>query len=74
MLHAIDLSLTSLETDYVDIYYLHHNDASTPLDETVVAEGKSLYWGFSNYRGWQIAEMVRLCDELGVPRPNIAQP
>ena len=80
LLHAIDLSLASLETDYVDIYYLHHNDTSTPLDETVaamgdiVAEGKARYWGFSNYRGWQIAEMVRLCDELGAPRPIIAQP
>ena len=80
LLHAIDLSLERLGTDYVDIYYLHHNDPSTPLDETVavmgdvIAEGKARYWGFSNYRGWQIAEMVRLCDELGTPHPVIAQP
>ena len=80
LMYAIDCSLERLDTDYVDIYYLHHDDKSTPLDETVVAmgdivaEGKARYWGFSNYRGWQIAEMVRLCDELGVVRPIIAQP
>ena len=80
LLNAIDYSLERLDTDYVDLYYLHHNDPATPLDETVavmgdiVAEGKARYWGFSNYRGWQVAEMVRLCDEFGAPRPVIAQP
>ena len=80
MPRAIEASLRRLGTDYVDIYYLHHNDPTTPLEETVaaigdvVADGKALHWGFSNYRGWQIGELVRLADELGVPRPIVAQP
>ena len=80
LLRAIDASLERLDTDYVDIYYLHHDDPETPLAETVaamgdvIADGKALYWGLSNYRGWQVSELVRLSDELGVPRPVIAQP
>lgn len=80
MLEAIDHSLGRLRTDYVDIYYMHHVDWDTPLEESVaamgeiLASGKAHYWGFSNHRAWQIGELVRLCDELGVPRPVIAQP
>jgi aryl-alcohol dehydrogenase (NADP+) len=80
MLHAIDGSLRRLGTDYVDIYYLHHRDRDTPLVETIeamrdiVASGKASYWGFSNYYGWEIGEIVRLCDETGAPRPVVAQP
>ncbi|HET6263206.1 MAG TPA: aldo/keto reductase, partial [Usitatibacter sp.] len=32
------------------------------------------YWGVSNLRGWRIAEAVRVCDQLGVPRPVVSQP
>ncbi len=39
LMYAIDCSLERLDTDYVDIYYLHHDDKSTPLDETVAAMG-----------------------------------
>src|SRR5260221_6108221 len=77
---AIDASLQRLGTDYVDLYYLHLDDPATPLEETVdvmgdlIRQGKIRYWGFSNFRGWRIAEMVRLCGLLGVPRPVVAQP
>jgi aryl-alcohol dehydrogenase-like predicted oxidoreductase len=80
MMEAIDSSLERLQTDYVDIYYMHHVDWETPLEESVaamgdiIASGKALYWGFSNHRGWQIGELIRLCDALGVPRPVICQP
>ncbi len=80
MLHAIDESLRRLQTDYVDIYYMHHRDRDTPLRESIeamrdiIASGKASYWGFSNYYGWEIGEIVRLCDETGCPRPVIAQP
>jgi aryl-alcohol dehydrogenase-like predicted oxidoreductase len=40
----------------------------------IIASGKVSYWGFSNHYGWEIGEMVRLCDQLGVPRPVVAQP
>ena len=80
MLHAIDLSLKRLGTDYVDIYYMHHRDRDTPLIESIeamrdiISSGKASYWGFSNHYGWEIGEIVRLCDETGTPRPVIAQP
>ena len=77
---AIDASLARLGTDYVDIYYLHRDDEDTPLDETlraigdVIRAGKVRYFGVSNYRGWRIAEVVRVCGELGVARPVVCQP
>ena len=80
IMSAIDASLERLGTDYVDIYYMHHRDRDTPLGESVraigdvLASGKANYWGFSNHYGWEIAEMIRLCDQLGVAHPVAAQP
>ena len=80
ILRAIDMSLDRLDTDYVDIYYFHIDDADTPLDESVaamgdvIAQGKVRYWGVSNFRGWRIAEAVRLAADMGVPAPVICQP
>ncbi len=80
LMQAIDASLQRLGTDYVDLYYLHLDDPGTPLAETIgalgdiIRDGKARYWGFSNYRGWRIAEMIRLSDHLGVPRPVAGQP
>ena len=80
VMKAIDASLARLGTDHVDIYYLHLLDPSTPIEETlqtlgaIIAQGKVRHFGVSNYRGWQIADMVRLCDQLGVPRPIVCQP
>jgi len=80
ILRAIDESLGRLGTDYVDIYYLHKDVAATPLEESVAAmadvisQGKARYFGVSNYRGWRIAEVMRVCDELGVERPVVSQP
>ena len=80
MLRAIDRSLTRLGTDYVDIWYMHMPDEMTPLEESiatvgeVIADGKATYWGFSNFRGWQVGEIISLSDSLGVPRPIICQP
>ncbi len=80
MMEAIDHSLRRLQTDHVEIYYMHHVDWDTPLEESIaamgeiIASGKALYWGFSNHRAWQVGELIRLCDTLGTPRPVIAQP
>ncbi len=77
---AIDRSLQRLRTDRIDLYYLHRDDDTTPLEESVgaVAEliqaGKVLYWGLSNFRGWRLAEAVALSRELGMPRPIVVQP
>ena len=80
LMTAIDGSLQRLGLDHVDIYYLHKEDRSTPLAETVAAlgdlirSGKIRYFGVSNYRAWRIAEIVRLAEQLGVPPPVVCQP
>ena len=80
LFQSIDHSLKRLKTDYVDLFYFHVPDDETPIDESILAvssileSGKARYWGLSNYLGWQIAAIVRRCDELGVPRPIVDQP
>lgn len=77
---ALSGSLKRLGTDYVDILYLHVDDATTPLAETVdalgreIADGRVLYFGVSNFSGWRIAEIVHTCERMGVPQPVICQP
>ena len=80
VLQACDESLSRLGTDFIDIYYLHKEDHATPLVETVraigqlVSQGKIRHFGVSNYRSWRVAEICRLCDELGIDRPVVSQP
>jgi aryl-alcohol dehydrogenase-like predicted oxidoreductase len=80
VMHAVEASLRRLGTDYIDLYYLHHDDASTPLEETVraladlVRQGKIRYVGLSNFPAWRLAEVVRLCDQAGTDRPAAAEP
>jgi aryl-alcohol dehydrogenase (NADP+) len=80
VMQACEESLKRLGTDYIDIYYLHVEDHSTPLTETVRAmgdllrQGKIRYFGVSNYRAWRIAEICNLCDRMGIDRPAVSQP
>lgn len=80
LIQACDDSLRRLGTDFIDIYYLHKEDHATPLAETVralgdlVRQGKIRHFGVSNYRSWRVAEICRLCDELGIDRPVVSQP
>ncbi len=80
VLQAADESLKRLGTDYIDIYYLHREDHSTPLQETVramgelIRQGKVRYFGVSNYRAWRVAEICNICDDLGIDRPVVSQP
>ncbi|WP_026202523.1 aldo/keto reductase [Bradyrhizobium sp. WSM2793] len=80
VLQAADESLARLGTDYIDIYYLHKEDHSTPLEETVramgdlIRAGKVRYFGVSNYRAWRVAEICNICDRLGIDRPVVSQP
>ncbi|MCO8303331.1 aldo/keto reductase [Streptomyces sp. RKCA744] len=76
---ALEGSLRRLGTDYVDLFYLHQPDRSTPLEETLgtvaefVAEGKIRALGVSNYAAWQIAEVSHTAERVGAPRPVVAQ-
>jgi aryl-alcohol dehydrogenase-like predicted oxidoreductase len=66
MLREVDASLQRLQTDHIDILYLHRDFNGIDLEEPLralddlVRAGKIRYWGLSNFRGWRIAEMVHL--------------
>ena len=80
VMQACENSLKRLGTDYIDLYYLHKEDHSVPLAETVRAladlqrQGKIRYFGVSNYRSWRVAEICRIADELNIDRPAASQP
>ncbi|ORA39285.1 aldo/keto reductase [Mycobacterium aquaticum] len=73
LLRSLEHSLRDLGTDYVDIFYHHRPDPSTPLEETVgalasaVQQGKALYIGISNYLPEQTHQIAELLRAAGVP-------
>jgi aryl-alcohol dehydrogenase-like predicted oxidoreductase len=77
---AIEASLRRLQTDYVDLYYLHWPDYDTPIEETLAAmdalvrAGKVRYPAVSNYAAWQVAEIHCLCNRNGYRPPYVSQP
>jgi voltage-dependent potassium channel beta subunit len=80
IMESVEKSLKRVGTDYFDIYYCHRFDPETPLEETIRAmddlihQGKVLYWGTSEWRGWQISEAVRFCERNNLYRPQVEQP
>lgn len=80
MRQACAESLERLATDYIDLYYLHLDDEATPFEDTLgamaelLASGVVRAWAISNYRGWKVAEIIRLCNKHGVTWPVAAQP
>ena len=70
----IDHSLARLGTDYIDLYQIHRNDHSTPLEETlealhdVVKAGKVRYLGASSMYAWQFAKLQHAADQGGWTR------
>jgi L-glyceraldehyde 3-phosphate reductase len=73
LLASLEHSLRDLGTDYVDIFYSHSPDLTTPLEETVgalvsaVEQGKALYVGISNYAPERAHEAAGLLRQAGVP-------
>lgn len=76
---SVEGSLRRLGVEHIDLFYLHQPDrAAAPGDtmSTIAAlakEGKIGALGVSNYAAWQIAELDRLAEQLGAPRPVVAQ-
>ncbi|RQR41706.1 MULTISPECIES: aldo/keto reductase [unclassified Burkholderia] len=77
---SVDASLKRLGTDYIDILYFHRALTDAPLEEgmravaDLIRQGKVRYVGLSNFKGWRIAEIVRLADQLGIDRPVASEP
>jgi L-glyceraldehyde 3-phosphate reductase len=73
LLASLDQSLARMGVDYVDIFYSHRFDPSTPLEETMgaldtaVRSGKALYAGISSYSGERTREAAAILRELGTP-------
>ena len=76
---ALDGSLRRLGTDHVDLYYVHVDDRSTPLEETLealaglVRAGKVRHLGWSNVRTWRMERIRQLCERNGWPAPVALQ-
>jgi aryl-alcohol dehydrogenase-like predicted oxidoreductase len=71
MVRSVEASLRRLDTDYIDLLYLHAWDATTPVEEVLramddlVRAGKVLYVGISNTPAWQVARMQAIADLRG---------
>ena len=72
---GIEGSLKRLNTDYIDIYWMHVWDRTTPAEEVLqtltdaVRAGKILHYGFSNTPAWYVAKVATLAEAHGLPRP-----
>ncbi|MCW2703881.1 MAG: aldo/keto reductase [Blastococcus sp.] len=73
VLSSLDQSLTRMRLDYVDIFYSHRPDPTTPLEETMgalhsaVQAGKALYVGISSYSPQETARAAKILADLGTP-------
>ena len=73
LIASLDQSLKRMGLEYVDIFYHHRMDPDTPLEETmgalaqIVADGKALYVGLSNYDGPTLKKATAILNELHVP-------
>lgn len=79
LMNALDASLRRLQSDHIDLYYIHQWDAETPMDETlralddVVRTGKVRYVGISNWSAWALARADLMTEFRGWSRPIVIQ-
>jgi aryl-alcohol dehydrogenase-like predicted oxidoreductase len=80
LVYAVEQSCKRLQTDHIDIYYIHRVDPDTAWEETIAAfgdlirHGKIRAWALSNVKSWHIPHVHHLCRGLGVPQPAAVQP
>lgn len=80
ILNAVEASLQRLGTDRLDVLFMHRWDRVVPLEETLraleklVADGKVLYLGASNYSAWQVMKGLGISAKNGWPRFDVIQP
>jgi voltage-dependent potassium channel beta subunit len=77
---ACHAALKRLQVDYLDLFFCHRPDVDTPIEETVramhdlIAQGKVLYWGTSEWNAQQITEAHGAARSLGLTPPTMEQP
>ncbi|MDX2300980.1 MAG: aldo/keto reductase [Xanthomonadaceae bacterium] len=77
---ACHQALARLRVDYLDLYFCHRPDPDTPIEETVwamdtlIRQGKVLYWGTSEWSATQIREAARIAQRAGLHGPSMEQP
>src|SRR5579862_5289069 len=80
ILKAIDESLRRLQTDHLDLYYLHQPDPAVRIEESLgaveelVKAGKVRYPASSNYSGWQVAQMLSIAEKNNWRAAQVTQP
>ena len=79
IMDGVEASLQRLQTDHIDLYQIHGNDAVTPVEETLraldtlVRQGKVRYIGCSNWQAWKIADALRTSEAKGLARFDTVQ-
>lgn len=77
---AVEKSLQRLNTDWIDVYFIHHFDEHTPIEETLrslddlVRQGKILYPAVSNFSAWQIMKALGISHYEQLARFEVIQP
>jgi voltage-dependent potassium channel beta subunit len=80
VMEACDAALQRLQVDYLDLFFCHRADINTPIEETVwamntlIQQGKILYWGTSEWSGVEIMEAHRVAQEYKLIGPTMEQP
>jgi voltage-dependent potassium channel beta subunit len=80
VMEACNAALQRLQVDYLDLYFCHRADRTTPVEETVwamntlIQQGKILYWGTSEWSGVEIMEAHRVAQEYKLIGPTMEQP
>jgi aryl-alcohol dehydrogenase-like predicted oxidoreductase len=79
IMDAVEASLRRLQTDHIDLYQVHGNDAVTPIEETLraldtlVTHGKVRYIGVSNWQAWKIARALGISESRNLARVDTLQ-
>lgn len=80
VVEACNDALRRLQVDYLDLYFCHRPDPSVPIEETcramhdLIAQGRVLYWGTSEWSAAQIEAAHAVCDRLLLHHPVVEQP
>lgn len=80
LMEACHEALHRLQTEYLDLYYCHRSDPNVPIEEvvrtmnTLIQQGKILYWGTSEWSASEIMEAHMVARQLGLEGPAVEQP